>query len=47
MCAACYFVMLMRDLHICSIIVKIYVTYVLHISIFVRAGIQDCTGLLY
>ena len=26
----------MRDLHICSIIVKIYATYVLHISIFVR-----------
>ena len=26
----------MRDLHICSIIVKIYATYVLHISIVVR-----------
>ena len=37
MCAVCSYVTLMRDLHICSIIVKIYATYVLHISIFVRA----------
>ena len=26
----------MRNLHICSMLVKIYATYVLHISIFVR-----------
>ena len=36
LCAVCSYVTLMRDLHICSIIVKIYATYVLHVSIFVR-----------
>ena len=37
-CAVCSYVTLMRDLHICSIIVKIYATCVLHISIFVRVN---------
>ena len=32
--AVCSYVTLIRDLHICSIIVKICATYVLHISIF-------------
>ena len=36
MCAVCSYVTLMQDLHICSIRVQIYATYVLHISIFVR-----------
>ena len=49
MCAVCSYVTLMRDLHICSIIVKIYATYVLHISIFVRevSSISKMTLELY